>query len=197
MDNVLNQLPLKSTTSQEWVEMVLKRFDEFLVDHASCERKACAQAMSFVSRFSDREKLIEPMICLAREELAHFHEVYKIMAQRGLEIAQDEKDAYVKALQSLVRHGREEYFLDKLLVSATIEARSCERFYLVGKALGDENPLGSYYLSLGRKEAGHYKIFVNIAYHYFDEKTVQNRLDYILEQEAKAIATLPLLPKVH
>ena len=94
--------------------------------------------MSFVVKYPDRPALLEPMICLAKEELAHFHEVYREIHKLGLQLTPDEKDPYVKGLLGQVRHGREEHFLDRLLVSAVIEARGGERFKMVGEHLPDQ-----------------------------------------------------------
>ena len=127
------------------------------MDHAACERKASALAMSFVVRYADRPALVEPMICLAKEELAHFHEVYRILHKRGISLGADEKDPYVKTLMKSIRNGRDEHFLDRLLVSGVIEARGCERFYLMGEAL-EEPEMAQFYKRLAREEAGHYTI---------------------------------------
>ena len=110
-------------------------FGAFLVDHAACERKAAATAMAFVVRYPDRAKLIEPMIELAREELEHFQLVFRVIHERGLTLGADEKDPYVNALLALVRAGRDERLLDRLLVAGVVEARGCERFGMVGRAL--------------------------------------------------------------
>jgi len=191
-----DNLPLRVPSPKDWLQAVEADFDVFLVDHAGCERKAAAAAMSLVGRFADRKVLIEPMICLAREELAHFHEVYRLLAQRGLQLAPGEQDPYVKALLRHARHGNEEHFLDRLLVSGVIEARSCERFLLLGQALTDPN-LSNFYLRLGREEAGHYMIFLRIARNYFSEKTINERLDQLLDVEASIMLSTPLRPAVH
>jgi tRNA-(ms[2]io[6]A)-hydroxylase len=96
-------LDLRVSTSPEWLEVVLADFDAFLIDHAACERKASATGMSFVVRYPDRIPLIEPMIEFAREELEHFHRVYKKMSERGLTFQPDYKDEYVTDLRRHVR----------------------------------------------------------------------------------------------
>src|SRR5690606_23748014 len=91
----ISDLPLKSLTPVAWVGVVLSDFDHFLVDHAACERKASALCMSLICKYPDRPALVDPMVSLAREELQHFREVYKILEKRGLRLLPDEKDPYV------------------------------------------------------------------------------------------------------
>jgi tRNA-(ms[2]io[6]A)-hydroxylase len=196
MSLVAEKLPLRAQTPQGWIEAVEADFDRFLVDHAACERKASALAMSFVVKFSNRKSLIEPMICLAKEELAHYHEVYRLMAQRGCHFSNDEKDPYVQKMLNCVRHGRDEHFLDRLLVSGIIEARGCERFHLLGQNLADET-LAQFYSRLGREEAGHYMIFLRIARNYFEESEIRQRLAWLLDQEAEIMLSIPFRPAVH
>ncbi|MGE0173718.1 MAG: tRNA-(ms[2]io[6]A)-hydroxylase [Oligoflexales bacterium] len=196
METLLEILPLKSTSSDKWLQEAVRNFDEFVVDHAACERKASALAMSFVVKFSDKTKLIEPMVSLAREELAHFHEVYRLIIKRGLALGMDEKDPYVKLLLKRVRHGRDEYFLDRLLVGSVIEARGCERFLMMGRHLEDP-VLAQFYHRLGREEAGHYKIFLKIAYQYFPREEVDSRMDFFLDAEAESIEAVPVRARVH
>lgn len=197
MSNLMKSLPLKSPSPSGWLDAVLSDFDRFLLDHAACERKASAMAMSMVAKFSDRTSLIEPMVALAREELAHFQEVYRLIAKRGLQLGADEKDPYVMRLLKVVRHGRDEHFLDRLLVASAIEARGCERFTLIGEALEGSSPLGDYYRKLGREEAGHYKVFLRLAHNYFSEMQVERRMNEILEFESRAMLEVPLRPAVH
>lgn len=193
---VLGRLPLRSSSPRGWLEAVHASFDQFLQDHAACERKASALAMSLVARYPDREPLLEPMICLAKEELQHFHEVFRLMQKRGVPLASDEKDPYVSALLRLVRHGREEHFLDKLLVSSLIEARSCERFGLLADSLSDPE-LQEFYSRLAREEAGHHMIFIRIARLYFDEPTLEDRFDSLLDAEAEIMLAAPHRAAVH
>lgn len=196
MSLITEKLPLRAPSPAAWLAAVLGDFDQFMIDHAACERKASALAMSFVVKFADRTALMEPMICLAKEELAHFHEVYRLLMKRGLNPMSDEKDPYVASLLKAVRHGREEHFLDRLLVSGIVEARGCERFEMVGQALTDQ-PLKDFYLRLAREEAGHYMIFLRGARHYFPEELVKARLNELLDLEAAAMLAVPPRPAVH
>ena len=196
MNLVQQNLPLRNETPKQWVDAVLGDFDSFLVDHAACERKASALAMSFVVKYADKPAIVEPMICLAKEELAHFHEVYRLIHKKGLSLGADEKDPYVKALMKSVRNGREDHMLDRLLVSGVIEARGCERFYIVGEAHPDKE-MSEFYKRLAREEAGHYTIFVKLAKQYFPADEVDRRLDEWLDLESKAMLSIPLRAAVH
>lgn len=192
----LDNLPLEPATSTDWVACVLADFDAFLLDHAACERKASAMAMSFVAKYPDHPKMLEPMIAVAREELAHFHEVFKLILKRGIPLRPDEKDPYVKGLQQHVRHSRSEHLLDKLMVAAVIEARGCERFYVISEHLPTAE-LRAYYHKLAREEAGHYRVFLKMAKMYYDDDQVAARLRHFIAAEREVIAQIPLRPAVH
>ena len=110
-------------TSFEWVRAVVQNFDEFLQDHAANERKASSMAMSMVSHYPDRGELVTAMIDLALEELNNFRQVVRLMTQRNVALRADEKDPYVNEILGQVRRGKEDYFMDRLLTAAVIEAR--------------------------------------------------------------------------
>lgn len=192
----MSPLRLKTPTSPGWVETVLGDFDAFLLDHAACERKASATALTFVSHYPDRKELVNAMIDLAREELEHFHQVYRRLADRGLVLAADTKDPYVNRLAREFRKGSEAYFLDRLLVAGIVEARGCERFGLVAEAL-PSGPLKDFYREIANSEARHRGLFVRLARVYFEEEEVAARLEELLEAEAQVIQSLPFRPAVH
>ncbi len=187
---------LRYETPAEWLTIALKDFDAFLLDHASCERKASAVGMSFVVRYPDRSLLLEPMIQFAREELEHFHQVYRVIESRGLQLAEDAPDPYVNQLMEKVRTGRDERFLDRLIVSSVIEARGHERLTLVAQSLEDAT-LRQFYARLARAEGHHKDLFLEIAALYFPTETIQERLDFFLDLEAKAIASVPFRSAIH
>lgn len=191
-----DKLPLRAATPPVWIEKVLEDFPAFLQDHALCEKKAAASAMAMVGRYQDKEVLVEPLICLAKEELQHFHEVYRLLHKRGIPLGTNDKDPYVGALLKHARHGDAEHFLDRLIIAALIEARSCERFCLLAEGLNDED-MRAYYARLSREEAGHHMIFLRIARFYFDEEIVQKRLEELLDIEAEAMLNTPLRAAVH
>jgi len=187
---------MKSDSSQEWVECAIANFDDFLLDHAACERKASAMAMSLVAHYRDKEELITEMIALAIEELEHFQQVYELIKKRNLEIPVDTKDDYVKALRKYIRTGCDEYFMDRLLVASVIEGRGTERFLKIAEAL-EPGELKDFYLDFARSEARHHGLFFRLAKKYFPEGEVESRMDYLLDEEVKILAALPIKPAVH
>ncbi|MEZ4741931.1 MAG: tRNA-(ms[2]io[6]A)-hydroxylase [Bdellovibrionota bacterium] len=191
------ELPLKESSPQKWVETVLDNFPNFILDHAACERKAAALAMSFVAKYSDRKALIEPMVSLAREELEHFQQVYKIIFKMGLELSPvDEKDPYVNIILKQLRHGRDERLLDRLIMSGIIEARGYERFRLIAENL-DEPNLKDFYQKLSKCEAGHYAIFIKLAHFYFPREDVLTTIDRISIIESEAMLKVPIRATLH
>ena len=187
---------LRSKTPPEWVAAVLEDFDTFLLDHAACEKKASAMALTFVARYPDREAIIDPMIQLAREELTHFHRVYKLMSARGLRFQADVKDPYLKVLLPQTRQGRDAEFIDRLLMAAVVEARGCERFAQLAEALEDPE-LHEFYEEIARSESRHAELFIELAEVYFPTEEIQERLDFWLEQEALAIESIPPRAALH
>lgn len=189
-------LALVTPTPPAWTATVLEHFDAFLIDHAACERKASATGMAFVVRYPDRQSLLEPMIAFAREELEHFHQVYRLIAARGLTLRSDEKDPYVERLGKWVRGGRDARLLDRLVLGGVVEARGCERFGMVAEALppGD---LKGFYLELTRAEARHVGLFHRLAREIFDAAAVEERVADLLALEGRVVAELPLRPALH
>ena len=181
---------LRMQTPDAWVQTVMGDFDSFLVDHAACERKASATGMAFVVRYPDRTALLEPMIAFAREELEHFHQVYRRLEARGLTLGADQKDPYVTALQTWVRHGANDRLLDRLVMGAVVEARGCERFGLVAEAL-PEGELKTFYLDITRSESRHHGLFLRLARNYFSQDDIQSRLDNLLALEARVFKNSP------
>lgn len=190
-------LDLRVATPPAWLEVVLDDFNAFLLDHAACERKASATGMSFVVRYPDREALLEPLIEFAREELEHFHRVFRVIAARGLTLQPDYKDEYVNQLLKRVRtSGGDAVLVDRLLVAGIVEARGCERLRLVASAdLAPE--LKELYDDLGRAEARHHALFFRLARRVAPEEEVRTRADELLDYEARLVEQLPLRAAVH
>jgi tRNA-(ms[2]io[6]A)-hydroxylase len=189
-------LRLRLETGPEWAAAALADFDALLLDHAACERKASATAMSFVVRYPDRKALVGPLIEVAREELAHFHEVWKIAEARGLTLADDERDPYIRGLLGHVRGGSEERLLDRLIVAAIIEARACERLQILADAL-PVGELGDFYRGLAHAEARHHGLYVRLAKACFAEDVVEGRLGELLDREAEIVKGLPIRAAIH
>jgi tRNA-(ms[2]io[6]A)-hydroxylase len=190
-------IALECASSPQWIAAVMNDFDGFLQDHANCERKASAMAMSFVAKFPDRVEIIPELIETAIEELEHFQSVYEIMMRRGVLLpAQMGKDHYVQQLVDQCRSGREERFLDRLLLASIVECRGAERFKLVYETLEDKE-LKIFYNQLWASEAKHGNIFVNMALNYFDKNCVYNRLEELNRAEAKVLQSLPIRSALH
>jgi len=191
-------LDLRVATPPAWLDVVLGDFDAFLLDHAACERKASATGLSFVVKYPDRQVLLEPLIEFAREELEHFHRVFRVIAARGLILQADYKDDYVNQLLKQVRTaaGGDAMLVDRLLVAGVVEARGCERLRMVAAApLAPD--LVELYDDLGRAEARHHALFFRLARRIAPEREVQARADELLDFEAEVVARLPLRARVH
>ena len=191
------RIDLEVESRQEWIDAVMDDFDAFLQDHADCERKASAMAMSFVAKYPNRVEIIPELINTAVEELEHFRDVYNIMEARGIELNHEiGKDPYVSELLKYCRDGREERFMDRLLLASLVETRGAERFRLVYEHQTDQE-LKSFYHRLFASEARHGEIFVRMALNYFDETPVYQRLSEMTEIEAEVLNQLPIKPALH
>jgi tRNA 2-(methylsulfanyl)-N6-isopentenyladenosine37 hydroxylase len=184
-------------TSPEWVDCVMQNFDKFLQDHADCERKASAMAMSFIAKCPDKTEIIPELIETAIEELEHFRSVYQIMEKRGLTLNHEiEQDVYIKQLIDACRSGRDERLLDRMLVASIVECRGAERFRLVEEALEDKE-LKQFYKMLWASEAKHGNIFVKLALNYWDKDIVYKRLDELNIIESTICKNLKIRPALH
>src|SRR5687767_3846156 len=147
-------------------------FNSFLSDHADCERKASNMAMSFVARYPDRKVILPLLIETANEELDHFRQVYDIMAKRNIPLNHEiPSDPYIEALLKLCRTGRDERFIDRMLLASVIECRGAERFRLVYENLEDPE-LKKFYHMLWASEAKHGNIFVEMILKYYPKEMV-------------------------
>ncbi len=189
-------IELREKTQAGWWEVVEASFDEFLIDHASCERKASATGIQFVVKYPERTFLIDPMIRFAREELHHYHQVSKLLNARGLQQKGDEKNLYVNDLLAAMRPKPVDRFLDRLLIFGIVEKRGTERFGIVGQNVKDPE-LKDFYQKLAEAEARHHELFIKVAYHYFPETIVNQRLSEYLEIEGNIFKKLPYRPSVH
>lgn len=189
-------LCLKVPSQAAWVQAAQSDLDKVLLDHAHCEKKAAVNAMALISRYPGREMLVREMIALAKEEMEHFGMVYEFIKARGGELGRDPGDPYVQALHKLARPNEPERMLDLLLIAALVEARSCERFSMLSHHVPDTE-LRSFYASLLASEAGHYRMFFDIAREYFPEQDVRDRLEELATREAEIVMTLASEPSMH
>ena len=191
-------LELATATHPDWVRTVLSDLPAFLQDHADCERKASAMAMSFVAKYPDRVEIIPELIETAIEELGHFQQVYAHMATRGIRLAREmNEDPYIKALLGLCHTDPLNRFLDRLLLASIIECRGAERFRLVWAALEHDAELKDFYHQLWVSEAKHGNIFVKMALHYFAKDGAYSRLQELNQAEGKIIQALELRAALH
>jgi len=178
-----NILGLQLPTDPRWVDLAAKSMEEILTDHAYCEQKAALTCISLIQRYSDREKLVEELSPIVTEEWGHFRLVLAELQKRDLKLGRQRKDIYVNELLKFEAKGgsEENRFLDKLLMMALIEARSCERFKRLSEGLDDEY-LQRFYRRFMESEAGHYTLFIELAETYIDKEKVRRRwkewLDY-------------------
>ena len=190
-------LELTAKTRPEWIRSVLANFSAFLQDHADCERKASAMAMSFVAKYPDRVEIIPELIETALEELEHFQQVYAHMQKRGVRLAKEmDPDPYIAALLNLCHSDPINRFLDRLLLASIIECRGAERFRLVWEALEDAQ-LKEFYHHLWASEAKHGNIFVKMALNYFPQEQVYKRLNELNTAEGKIVDGLPFRAALH
>ncbi|MEM9022760.1 MAG: tRNA-(ms[2]io[6]A)-hydroxylase [Bacteroidota bacterium] len=190
-------LDLTYQTPPEWADEVLKDFDAFLQDHADCERKASAMAMSFVAKCPDKTAILPELIDTAIEELEHFRMVYQLMQQRGVTLPTEmAPDNYMRSLIALCRSSPQERLLDRMLLASIVECRGAERFRLIANALTDPE-LKSFYKTLWASEAKHGNIFVKLALKYWDEAPVYARLKTLTEAEGEICSRLPWRPALH
>jgi tRNA-(ms[2]io[6]A)-hydroxylase len=191
-------IELAAATRPEWSQTVLSDFPAFLQDHADCERKASAMAMSFVAKYPDRIEIIPELIETGIEELQHFQQVYAHMQKRGIRLAKEmTEDLYIKGLLNLCHTDPLNRFLDRLLLASIIECRGAERFRLVSQAIHGDDELKEFYHALWTSEAKHGNIFVKMALYYFEREKVYRRLEELNVAEGQIISGLPLRPALH
>ncbi len=199
----LQGLPLLCASPVGWTAIAVSDLPALLVDHAHCEQKAAASALSMIGRFADKQVLVRPLLALAQEELHHFRQVVDQIERRGGVLTPPLPDRYVRALRE--RAFRLPSGLgalgDRLLAAAFVEARSCERFRLLARVFqtGDfeEPELALFYGRLASAEGRHWELFRDLAMATGREREVLRRLAQIAEAEAEIIATLPLEPRIH
>ena len=184
-------LGLELPTDPRWVDIAEKKIEDILVDHAYCEQKAASSCISMIVQFPDKDKLVEMMTPVVEEEWDHFKRVLEKLHERGFKLGRQRKDHYVSALNNQIRKGgsREEQLMEKLLLNALIEARSCERFRLLSIHIKDPD-LKEFYHELMISEAGHYKNFLKLAKEYNGEEKVNKRWKELLKTEAEIMKGL-------
>jgi tRNA 2-(methylsulfanyl)-N6-isopentenyladenosine37 hydroxylase len=191
-------LGLKLATDPRWVELVESNISEVLTDHAFCEQKALSNAISIIVNYPEHTEIVQQLLEIAQEELQHFKQVHEIIVKRGFSLGRERKDSYVNELIQFVRKGynRDIVLMDRLLFSAMIEARSCERFKVLSQKINDPE-LAEFYRELMISEAGHYTTFIKLAKKFFPENEVDERWKAFLEFEATVIANYGKKETIH
>ena len=191
--DVKNILGLQLPTDPRWVDLASISLEDILTDHAYCEQKAATSCISLIQRYSDKEKLVQELAPIVTEEWGHFRMVLQELQKRGLKLGKQRKDQYVNALMKFEMKGgsEEDRFLDKLLIFALIEARSCERFKRLSEGLNDKY-LSNFYRRFMESEAGHYTLFIELAETYINKEKVRKRWKQWLDEEKKIMKDLEL-----
>jgi tRNA-(ms[2]io[6]A)-hydroxylase len=189
--DVKNILGLQLPTDPRWVNLAEISLEAILTDHAYCEQKAATTCISLIQKYSDREKLVRELAPIVTEEWGHFRLVLAELHKRNLKLGKQRRDEYVNKLFEFEAKGGhpDDRFLDKMLIMALIEARSCERFKRLSEGLDDEY-MRKFYRRFMESEAGHYGLFIELAETYMDKAKVRKRWQEWLAYEAAVMQTV-------
>ena len=196
MDGVTEQkniLGLQLPTDPRWVDLASISLEAILTDHAWCEQKAASSCISLIQRYPEKVELVQALSPIVTEEWGHFRMVIAELKKRGLQLGRQRKDAYVNELLPFQKKdgSPEDSLLDKLLIFALIEARSCERFKRLSEGLEDEY-LRNFYRRFMESEAGHYHLFIELSDTYTDREKVRRRWKEWLTWEAGVMNRMEL-----
>ena len=192
-------LKLQLPTDPLWVKNVVEsNIEEILTDHAFCEQKAASNAITLIVQNPNLSDLVQEMTALVQEEMDHFKRVHEIILERGFVLGRERKDDYVNELRKFLPNGgsRETQLVDRLLFSAMIEARSCERFKVMSENISDKQ-LSAFYHELMISEAGHYTMFIRLAKKYSGPVDVDKRWKEFLAYEAQVIQNYGKKETIH
>jgi len=181
--NPVAMLNLAAPSDPTWIERALEDFDAVLLDHAHCEKKAAGAAVKLLFQYPDHRFLLQPVAALAREELDHFQRVIEVLEKRGIAFQRQRPSPYGGRLHGLVRADEPGRLVDRLLVSALIEARSCERFQCLAESHPDPE-LAAFYEGLLASEARHHGVYLRLAEKVVPPDVVRDRLAELAEAEA-------------
>ena len=191
-------LHLKLETDPHWATIAEDNIEEILTDHAWCEQKAATNAITIITHNSQYVDLVTDLLELAKEELEHFQMVHEIIKKRGYKLGRERKDSYVNELYKFMNKGGNhlQSMVDRLLFSAMIEARSCERFKLLSQRIKDQE-LSQFYYDLMVSEAGHYTTFIGFARKYGKNIDVDKRWQELVEFEGELIKSYGKSESIH
>ncbi|WP_214073326.1 tRNA-(ms[2]io[6]A)-hydroxylase [Mucilaginibacter sp. dw_454] len=192
-------LKLQLPTDPTWVKNVVEsNIEELLIDHAYCEQKAATNGITLIVQNPNLSDLVAQMIDLVQEEMDHFKRVHEIILKRGFVLGKERKDDYVNELRKfiIIGGGREAQLVDRLLFSAMIEARSCERFKVLSENINDKE-LSEFYHELMISEATHYAMFINLAKKHAVTIDVDKRWKEFLAYEADVVKNYGKSETIH
>lgn len=191
-------LGLKLPTDPRWIRIAEKNIADILTDHAFCEQKAASTAISLIVQFPEYTELVQAMTALAKEEMSHFKMVHDKLIERGFVLGRERRDEYVHKLMSFFPKGgsRQNHLIQKLLIAALIEARSCERFRLLSEQLAEPD-LRDFYHKLMVSEANHYTMFLKFARQFGHREEVDKKWNDLLVFEAEIMKDLGNESLVH
>ena len=152
---------LQAATPAAWVQEACAHPDILLIDHANCEKKAASTALALMFAYAEDLVLTEKLSRLAREELRHYEQVAKLMTAQKVVPRRLEPGRYASRLRRLVSTAEPKREVDLMICGAFIEARSCERFALLGDSIG--GPLAGLFKGLHEAEARHYELYLGLA----------------------------------
>jgi tRNA-(ms[2]io[6]A)-hydroxylase len=189
-------LNLHTPSPERWLRQASANLDELLIDHAHCEKKAAGTAMNLLFAYVESVEVCRAMTEIVQEELSHFHLVLDLLARRGIRFRRIRPSRYGDRLRTLVSKLEPQRAVDRLLVAALIEARSCERFGLLRDHLPDAE-LAAFFGALFESEARHHSTYVRLAKEYAAENEVHRRLEELAIEEGRIIAEGDDVPRVH
>ncbi len=193
-------LGLKASTSPQWAKIAIENLPDFLTDHAYNEMKAAQSAMAVINHWPENVDFVKTMSALAIEEMEHFEMVYEKINRHGFTLGKEQVNEYAMKLRKFFPKTKDadEKFVQKLLLSSLIEARSCERFSVLKEELKQNYPdLAQFYSGLFESEARHYRVFLQYARDYAGKEKVDKIWDDLLSYEAGLIKQLGKKPSVH
>ncbi len=184
-------LGLRMPTDPRWADLAAISIEEVLTDHAFCEQKAATQCISLIQRYPEKEELVNALAPIVTEEWGHFRMVWAEMKKRGYTLGKQRKDDYVNLLLENTPKNipGDDKLLHKLMICALIEARSCERFRLLSENLA-EKALRDFYYKFMVSEAGHYRLFIDLAAHYYSPEKAREAWQQWLTIEERVLQQL-------
>ncbi|MCG1037410.1 tRNA-(ms[2]io[6]A)-hydroxylase [Polaribacter sargassicola] len=191
-------LGLQFETETSWADIAKDNLQQILTDHAFLEQKAASNAVSIIINYSEETELVKEMSNIAIEEMQHFKMVHLLMVKRGMVLGREQKNDYAVRLQKFFTKtkDRTNALIQRLLIAALIEARSCERFKVFSENMEDEE-LSKFYKNLMISEANHYTTFLQFARKYQDREIVDEKWNALLAFEAEMMRERGKTAKIH